>query len=115
MLEYIPLLGLPIRKMILGGIEIGPATLQNFYAIHLAMVPIVLFGLMAFHFRRIRKSGGLVIPRTAGEAPDPNPVRVPSVPNLLLKEITGVLVLAAALINAAVFVDAPLAGPPIAA
>jgi quinol-cytochrome oxidoreductase complex cytochrome b subunit len=111
MLEYIPLIGHTMQKTILGGTEIGPATLRNFYAVHTAIVPIFLSGLMAFHFWRIRKSGGLVIPRTAGEAPDPNPIRVPSVPNLLLREITAALVLVAALLIAAVFVDAPLAGP----
>jgi hypothetical protein len=66
---------------------------------------------MAFHFWRIRKSGGLVVPRKAGETADPNPVRAPSVPNLLLREITTALVLVAVLLAVAVLVDAPLAGP----
>lgn len=111
MLEYIPLLGLPLQETIRGGADIGPATLQNFFAVHTAIVPILLSGLMAFHFWRVRKSDGLVIPRSPEEPPDPNAARVPSVPNLLLRETTAALVLVAALLAAAVLVDAPLAGP----
>ena len=49
MLEYVPVIGLTLRKMILGGSEIGPASLRIFFAIHTAVVPILLLLLMAFH------------------------------------------------------------------
>lgn len=111
MLDYIPLIGTPLQEMIRGGPEIGPATLRNFFAVHTAVVPVLLPGLMAFHFWRVRKAGGLVIPRSPGEPPEPGPIRVPSVPNLLVREAAATLVLIAALLTAAVFFNAPLEGP----
>ena len=66
---------------------------------------------MAFHFCRVRKAGGLVVPRSAQEAVDPQPDRVPTVPNLLVREAAAALVVTAALVVATVFLDAPLEGP----
>jgi len=111
MLEYIPLIGHPLQKLIRGGTEIGPATLRNFFALHTAIIPILLVMFMAFHFWRVRKSGGLVIPRPSDSPPDPKPERVPSVPNLLLRELTVALVLTAGLLLASMILQAPLSGP----
>jgi len=111
MLEYIPGIGLALQKTIRGGAEIGPATLRIFYAVHTAIVPLVLGLLMAFHFWRIRKAGGLVVPRGPEEEPDPNPVRVPVLPNLLVREATVAAVLIAVVMLLAILFDAPLAEP----
>ncbi|MBW1774704.1 MAG: cytochrome b N-terminal domain-containing protein, partial [Deltaproteobacteria bacterium] len=62
MLEYIPGIGHWLENTIRGGPEMGPATLRIFFAIHTAVLPFVIVMLMAFHFWRIRKAGGLVIP-----------------------------------------------------
>ena len=67
MLEYIPAAGPWLQTLLRGGPEVGPATLSNFYAIHTAFLPALLIILMPFHFWRIRKAGGLVIPRTPEE------------------------------------------------
>jgi quinol-cytochrome oxidoreductase complex cytochrome b subunit len=111
MLEYIPLIGGFLQETIRGGAEIGPATLKNFFALHTAVLPVLLAGLMAFHFWRVRKAGGLVVPRSPEETMEPKPPLVPTVPNLLLRETTAALVVTAGLIAAAVFIDAPLEGP----
>lgn len=42
MLEYIPLAGLWLQELIQGGTDVGPATLSNFYAIHTALLPVLL-------------------------------------------------------------------------
>jgi quinol-cytochrome oxidoreductase complex cytochrome b subunit len=109
MLEYIPFIGVHLQEIFREGTEIGPATLQAFFALHTAVVPVFLLGLMAFHFWRIRKSKGLVIPRMPGEPPDENPARVPIVPDLLLRETVAALVLVAAVLLLATFFNAPLA------
>jgi quinol-cytochrome oxidoreductase complex cytochrome b subunit len=110
MLEYVPAIGPFLQETIRGGAEIGPATLKNFFALHTAVVPAALLCLMAFHFWRVRRAGGLVVPRKPDKAPDPHPIRTATVPNLLLREITAALVVAAALTAAAASFDAPLLG-----
>ena len=111
MLEYIPAIGIRLQEIIRGGPEIGPASLRIFYALHTAVVPVVLVFFMAFHFWRIRKAGGLVIPRKPDEAVAVAPTRVPTVPNLLLRETTVAVTLIAAVMLLAVFFDAPLEDP----
>ncbi|MGD8346736.1 MAG: cytochrome b N-terminal domain-containing protein, partial [Lysobacterales bacterium] len=109
MLDYLPWLGAPLKQFILGGTEPGPATLMNFYAIHTAIVPVVLLFLLPFHFWRIRKAGGVVIPRGVDEPlPDPLPM-ASTVPHLLTREIAMVLVVLAVLISASMVFNAPLA------
>ncbi|HHP7233810.1 MAG TPA: cytochrome b N-terminal domain-containing protein [Desulfobacterales bacterium] len=111
MLEYIPWIGRRLQALLQGGPEIGPATLRFFFAIHTAILPIGLALLMAFHFWRIRKAGGLVIPRSAGNPAVDNPQRVTTLPNLLVREAVTALALIAAVFLLAALFHAPLAGP----
>ena len=69
MLEYLPLLGIHLQEMVRGGAEVGAPSLRIFFAVHTAVVPALLVVLMGFHFWRIRKAGGLVVPRLPGENP----------------------------------------------
>ena len=108
MLEYVPAVGSRLQEIIRGGSEIGPATLNIFFAIHTAIVPVGLIILTAFHFWRIRKSGGLVIPRAPEEKIEGKPIRVPTLPNLLLREIVVALVLIAVVMLLSVSLDVPL-------
>ena len=108
MLEYIPAIGNRLQEIIQGGNEIGPATLSIFFAIHTAVVPVGLIILMAFHFWRIRKSGGLVIPRASGEEIEKKPVRVATLPHLLLREVVVALVLIAVVMMVSVSFDVSL-------
>ena len=39
MLEYIPVIGEGLKQIILGGTDLGPPTLSNFFAIHTAIIP----------------------------------------------------------------------------
>jgi quinol-cytochrome oxidoreductase complex cytochrome b subunit len=110
MLEYIPVFGISLQTFVRGGVEIGPATLRIFFALHTALLPVTLAGLAAFHFWRIRKAGGVVIPRKPGEAPT-RPVRVPTIPYLLLREVVTASVLVALVLFLAVFFNAPLEAP----
>ena len=108
MLEYIPLIGYWLQNIIRGGSDIGPATLSVFYAIHTAVIPACLLILMPFHFWRIRKAGGLVIPRTADEAEGSRDEKVPAIPNLILREIVVAAVLVAVILVISVSFNAPL-------
>ncbi len=109
MLEYIPAAGPWLQKLIQGGPEVGPATLSNFYAIHTAFLPALLIILLPFHFWRVRKAGGLVIPRAPEEDPDTRGESVETVPNLILREVVVALVLLAFILVFSMLFNAPLA------
>ena len=109
MLAYIPGIGAGLKKLILGGSDIGPATLSNFYAIHTALIPAGLIVLMPFHFWRVRKAGGLVIPRPSHEDNADRGETVSAIPNLIIRELVVALVLIAFLVVLAVTFNAPLA------
>ncbi|UCG05091.1 MAG: cytochrome b N-terminal domain-containing protein [Desulfobacterales bacterium] len=108
MLEYTPGIGEWLQKLIRGGDDIGPATLSIFFAIHTAVIPACLLVLIPFHFWRVRKAGGLVIPRRPDEDEGIQDEKVPSIPNLILREIVVALVLIAVIMLISVFFNAPL-------
>jgi quinol-cytochrome oxidoreductase complex cytochrome b subunit len=108
MLEYIPFAGIWLQALIQGGTEVGPATLSNFYAIHTAVLPILLISFLLFHFWRVRKAGGVVIPRGPGEEMGNRGQTVPAIPNLLLRELTVALLLIAFVLLFSILFNAPL-------
>jgi quinol-cytochrome oxidoreductase complex cytochrome b subunit len=111
MLEYFPIFGTRLQQWAMGGSQIGPSTLRNFFALHTAVLPVAIVSLMAYHFWRIRKAGGLVIPRSPGESAEEKPAMVPSNPDLLLREAAVALAAIAFVLALALVFDAPL-GPP---
>lgn len=50
------------RLLLLGSDTVGPEALIRFYLLHVMILPLVLAALVAVHFWRIRKDGGLVKP-----------------------------------------------------
>ena len=108
MLEYIPVIGEGIKQVILGGTDLGPATLSNFFAIHTSIIPACLLLLMPFHFWRVRKAGGLVVPRSSEENPTTKGEMVPTIPNLILRELVVAAVLIAFIMLLSVVYNAPL-------
>jgi quinol-cytochrome oxidoreductase complex cytochrome b subunit len=116
MLEYVPWIGPAMQEWIRGGPEIGSVTLRLFFAVHTALVPALFAVLMGFHFWRVRKAGGLVIPRKAAPRsgdPEANlkPQRVPAIPHLIVREAAMAAVGVAAVLLLAIGFDAPLEGP----
>ncbi|MBN2417836.1 MAG: cytochrome b N-terminal domain-containing protein [Deltaproteobacteria bacterium] len=103
MMEYIPWAGLWVQSLIRGGTEVGPSTLSNFYAAHTIVLPVFMILLVPFHFWRIRKAGGIVIPDNSD-----TDSRVPVIPDLILREIVTALVLVAVILVLSVMFDAPL-------
>ncbi len=110
-LEYIPLVGSRLQQIVLGGPQIGPATLRNFFALHTAVFPALIVMLMAFHFWRVRKAGGLVIPRTPAEEPEEKPAMAPTHPDLLLREAAVALAVIAGVLVLSLIFDAPMGQP----
>ena len=108
MLGYMPGIGQTLQRVILGGTEIGPATVINFYALHTIVVPFLLAMLMTWHFWRVRLAGGVVVPSDLGDDPEAGIDYVPFIPNLLLKEIVVALILVAVVLVLAIVFGAPL-------
>ena len=108
MLEYIPGVGMGLQKLIRGGTDIGPATLSIFFAIHTAIIPAGLIILMPFHFWRVRKARGLVIPRKPDDDPQDRGESVATIPNLIVRELVVASVLIALIMIFSVMFNAPL-------
>ncbi len=64
--EYADIGGLQ-REILLGSDIVGAEALIRFYLLHVMILPLVLAALMAVHFWRIRKDGGLAKPADADE------------------------------------------------
>ncbi len=56
---YVPGIGGTVKQILLGGHSIGQNALIRFYTLHVAILPAVAVFLMALHFYRIRKDGGI--------------------------------------------------------
>src|ERR1700686_3621275 len=54
-ISYVPVLGRPIRFLLLGGHIIGQNALLRFYVLHCVILPLAAVGLIGMHFWRIQK------------------------------------------------------------
>lgn len=105
MLHYIPGIGEWLMMLVRGGNEVGSVTLLNFYNYHTAILPLIIVILMAFHFWKVRKAGGVVIP---GGKKNEDKEYVSTIPHLVARELVVALVLIAIIMIVSVFRDAPL-------
>lgn len=110
-LSYIPLIGEPLSRLILGGPEVGAETLLTFYSLHISFIPLGILGLMSYHFWRVRKDGGLTNPKSAAGREQPAAlVRVTTIPHLVRREVVWAVSWLAILFVWSMFVPAPLEG-----
>jgi quinol-cytochrome oxidoreductase complex cytochrome b subunit len=61
---YAPFVGKEMQFVLLGDTAVGQEALLRFYVLHVAVLPAVLVLLIAIHFWRIRKDGGLSRPES---------------------------------------------------
>jgi len=111
MLAKVPVIGSFLQQAIVGGPEIGAATVINFYALHVAITPIMLAFLLGWHFWLVRMAGGVVLPSDKGSGSQGSGNLVPFVPDLLLREIAVTLILIALVLVIAIVLGAPLGDP----
>jgi quinol-cytochrome oxidoreductase complex cytochrome b subunit len=112
-ISYVPLVGNWLTRLVLGGPEVSANTLLNFYSMHIALIPLLIFGLMSYHFWRVRKDGGLSIPKSLDESEtgvEPKMERLTTIPNLVQKELIFAMAWIAAILIFAMLVPAPLEG-----
>ncbi len=60
--KAVPLAGNKMRFLLLGGNEVNANALLRFYVLHSVILPLAAVLLIAIHFWRIRKDGGLHVP-----------------------------------------------------
>jgi quinol-cytochrome oxidoreductase complex cytochrome b subunit len=110
LLSYIPLLGTAVANFLLGGPEVGQNALRNFYAIHVAVLPVIMVLLMSYHFWKVRKDGGISQPEAPlGENGRPARIeRLTTIPHLVQIEVAATAVLLVVIFFWAILVPAPL-------
>ena len=108
MLDYVPLVGATLLRAARGGADVGPSTLARFFVLHVAILPIALLVLLAFHFWLVRKVGGVILPADVGDRASPRGALVPTSPDLTQREGAAALVVMAAVMLAAALWNAPL-------
>ena len=111
MLEYVPIAGGTLLRAARGGADVGPATLARFFVLHVAILPIAMLLLLAFHFWLVRKVGGVILPADVGDASSPRGPLVPTSPQLTQREGAAALVVFAGVLLLAAAWDAPLLAP----
>ena len=67
--SYAPLVGKQVKFILLGDATVGQEALLRFYVLHVAVLPAVMSLLVAIHFWRIRKDGGLSRPAEEDSLP----------------------------------------------
>jgi len=134
---YAPLVGQQMKFVLLGDTTVGQEALLRFYVLHVAVLPAVLVLLMAIHFWRIRKDGGLSRPeKVPAPAPDAGVVKLKKIyglqgfvrgpftkigntpddsvyswPNLLMAELFVFVLTISAILVVSLLFNAPLEQP----
>ncbi|MFC1996546.1 cytochrome b N-terminal domain-containing protein [Chloroflexota bacterium] len=104
LLGYIPLIGNELSKFILGGPVLGQGTLRNFYAIHVAALPVVMVILISYHFWKIRKNGGISQPEADKKVGE----KSTTIPHLVQRELAAAAIILAVVMIWAMLTPAPL-------
>jgi quinol-cytochrome oxidoreductase complex cytochrome b subunit len=105
LISYIPLVGQPLSRYVLAGPQVGQGALSNFYAVHVAVLPVLTAAMLAYHFWKVRKDGGISQPL----APEGERVlKVTTIPNLIQVEFAAAAILLVAVIIFSMVIPAPL-------
>jgi len=102
MIKEIPKIGPALYRFLVGGKEIGGATLIRFYTWHVFGLVLVAFVFVSWHIFRVRRDGGI-----SHRAREPRVGR----DKLVRTELTAALLTLAVLVGLSLVADAPL-GPP---
>jgi quinol-cytochrome oxidoreductase complex cytochrome b subunit len=85
LVHYVPLIGGKLQDLLIGGPQVGQNTLLRFYALHVAVLPMLLVLMLTVHIWRVRKDGFAVERTSVGafaeEATErPEAVTAPAAP-----------------------------------
>ncbi len=90
LVQYVPLLGTWLQNLLIGGDQIGQATLLRFYALHVAVLPAALVLTLCLHIWRVRKDGFAVErPSTGAFEEEATAVPAPPLPASASADLYG--------------------------
>ncbi len=81
LVHYVPLVGGKLQDLLIGGPQVGQNTLLRFYALHVAVLPMLLVLMLVVHIWRVRKDGFAVQRSNVGafaEEATEHPAAVPA-------------------------------------
>jgi quinol-cytochrome oxidoreductase complex cytochrome b subunit len=81
LVHYVPLVGGRLQDLLIGGPQVGQNTLLRFYALHVAVLPMLLVLMLVVHIWRVRKDGFAVQRSNVGafaEEATEHPAAVPA-------------------------------------
>jgi cytochrome b6 len=105
-MEAVPLVGSFMATVLRGGDDVSGATLTRFYAIHVAVLPMITTMLLGLHLFMVQKHGMSVPPDVQREGGARR--NMSFVPNFLLRDLVGWLVALAVLAALAAYFPAHL-------
>lgn len=59
MADFVPFIGSEVKVVLIGGEQVGAATLLRFYVLHVAVLPLMIVGVLMIHLWRWRKDSML--------------------------------------------------------
>jgi len=101
----IPIVGHSIMLLMRGGEDVTGATLARFYGLHVAVLPLITFGMLGAHLLLVQKFG-MSVPPSVENKYRGTPGRLREMrffPNFLLRELVGWNLVLAVLLTLAVF------------
>ena len=101
-----PIVGDFIRKILRGGEDVSGATLTRFYALHVSVLPALVFMLLGVHVLLVQKLGMSIPPDVEAEGGPKKSMKF--FPNFLVRDLMGWLAALAILAAMAAFVPAHL-------
>jgi quinol-cytochrome oxidoreductase complex cytochrome b subunit len=107
LIKAIPVIGEILYKLLIGGTQVGTATLVRFYAWHLFGLALAALILVGWHAFRVRRDGGIAIPPPSLRRDHERISRF----ELVRREVLAMLFTGAALILLSAFIPAPIAAP----
>jgi cytochrome b-561 len=102
-----PIAGAVLREVLIGGREIGEATLVRFYLLHVIALPVAMLVLFGYHMWRVRKDRGLAHADAAGE----NAPELLAIPAVVRRIAVVTLATLLAVTVLALFIPSPLLEP----
>jgi quinol-cytochrome oxidoreductase complex cytochrome b subunit len=93
------------QRLLIGGDTVGQTALTRFFMLHVIFLPLSLLILTAIHFWRIRKDGGLSIPK---KIKDYKTDKIYSWPIVMWTELSLLVSITGILLLMSFFIDAPL-------